>query len=189
MARPAWLRQRQAALKRTWNLVTMQGQNPALGPGTIVQNPSTWDVQNPSTWDSRWEPSCSTAVPATLQKCAAVPRRARIQGSWSCVSFSSRLESNKEGEEGTCANSAATATSMCRPDRIPPLLGFLFLLLFCCGPRTGPWRRQKSHTAKAQRCPVLTASPSPFLRLCFPCCPPSRHRALRALEAAVGLRR
>jgi len=42
----------------------------------------------------------------TSQKCAAIPRRARIQGSWTCVSLNSRLESNKErrrrkmGEKG-----------------------------------------------------------------------------------------
>ena len=32
----------------------------------------------------------------TSQKCAAVPRRARIEGSYSFVSLNSRLESNKE---------------------------------------------------------------------------------------------
>ena len=35
----------------------------------------------------------------TLQKYAAVPRRARIQGSKTFVSLSSRLEGNKEEEE------------------------------------------------------------------------------------------
>jgi len=35
----------------------------------------------------------------TSQKCAAVPRRARIEGSKTCVSLNSRLESNKEEEE------------------------------------------------------------------------------------------
>ena len=34
-----------------------------------------------------------------LHKCAAVPRRARIQGSWTYVSLNFRLESNKEEEE------------------------------------------------------------------------------------------
>ena len=33
------------------------------------------------------------------QKCEAVLRRARIQGSWSCVSLNSGLERNKEEEE------------------------------------------------------------------------------------------
>ena len=33
-------------------------------------------------------------------KCAAVPRRARIEGSWTFVSLNSRLESNEE-EEGS----------------------------------------------------------------------------------------
>ena len=33
---------------------------------------------------------------ATLQKCAAVPKRARIQGSLTFVSLNARLESNKE---------------------------------------------------------------------------------------------
>jgi len=32
----------------------------------------------------------------TLQKCEAVPRRARIEGSYTCASLNSRLESNKE---------------------------------------------------------------------------------------------
>jgi len=36
---------------------------------------------------------------AISQKCAAVPRRARIQGSQTFVSLNSRLESNKEEEE------------------------------------------------------------------------------------------
>ena len=35
----------------------------------------------------------------TSQNCEAVPRRARIQGAWTCVSLNSRLESNKEEEE------------------------------------------------------------------------------------------
>ena len=35
----------------------------------------------------------------TEHKCKAVLRRARIQGSYSCVSLNSRLESNKEQEE------------------------------------------------------------------------------------------
>ena len=35
----------------------------------------------------------------TSQKCEAVPRRARIQGSYTCVSLKSRPESNKEEEE------------------------------------------------------------------------------------------
>jgi hypothetical protein len=35
----------------------------------------------------------------TAQKCEAVLKRARIQGSWIFVSLNSRLESNKEEEE------------------------------------------------------------------------------------------
>ena len=35
----------------------------------------------------------------TSQRCAAVPRRAHIQGSWICVLLNSRLESNKEEED------------------------------------------------------------------------------------------
>jgi len=31
-------------------------------------------------------------------ECAAVPRRARIQGAWTCVSLNSKLASNKEAE-------------------------------------------------------------------------------------------
>ena len=38
------------------------------------------------------------------QKCAAVPRRARIEGSKTCVSPNSRLESNKEEEEGRASS-------------------------------------------------------------------------------------
>ena len=34
----------------------------------------------------------------TSQKCEALPRRARIEGSQTCVSADSRLESNKEEE-------------------------------------------------------------------------------------------
>ena len=33
-----------------------------------------------------------------LQKCEAVPRRARVEGSSTCVSLNSRLESNEEKE-------------------------------------------------------------------------------------------
>jgi len=33
------------------------------------------------------------------KKCAVVPRRARIEGAWTCVSLDSRLDSNKEQEE------------------------------------------------------------------------------------------
>ena len=36
---------------------------------------------------------------STMQKCEVFPRRARIQGSYTCVSLNSRLESNKEEEE------------------------------------------------------------------------------------------
>jgi len=39
------------------------------------------------------------AYATTSQKCAAVPRRARISGSETFVSLNSRLESNKEEEE------------------------------------------------------------------------------------------
>ena len=42
----------------------------------------------------------------TSQKCVAVPRRARIQGSYNCVPLNSRPESNKEegGRRGTADN-------------------------------------------------------------------------------------
>ena len=36
----------------------------------------------------------------TLQKCAVVPRRARVQGSQTFVSLNSRLENNEEEERG-----------------------------------------------------------------------------------------
>jgi hypothetical protein len=38
-------------------------------------------------------------------KCEAVPRTARIEGPWTCVSLNSRLESNKEEEDSftSCA--------------------------------------------------------------------------------------
>ena len=35
-----------------------------------------------------------------VEKCEAVPRRARIQGSWRCASLNSKLERNKAEEEG-----------------------------------------------------------------------------------------
>ena len=38
----------------------------------------------------------------TLQKGAAVPRRARIEDSWTCVALNSGLESNEEEEEDHC---------------------------------------------------------------------------------------
>ena len=40
-----------------------------------------------------------------VQKCGAVPRRARIEGSYIVVSLNSRLESNKEQEEEGCVRS------------------------------------------------------------------------------------
>ena len=39
---------------------------------------------------------------ATSQKCEALPRRARIEGSQTCVSADSRLESNKEENFSFC---------------------------------------------------------------------------------------
>ena len=54
---------------------------------------------------SPWSPcSVTNRVETTLrtttsQKCTAVPRRARVQGSWIFVSPKSRLERNKEEEE------------------------------------------------------------------------------------------
>jgi hypothetical protein len=36
---------------------------------------------------------------STSQKCEVVPKRARVQGSWTFVSLKFRLESNKEEEE------------------------------------------------------------------------------------------
>ena len=36
---------------------------------------------------------------SAVQKCAAFPRRARIQGSWTFESLNSRLESNKEKDD------------------------------------------------------------------------------------------
>ena len=36
-----------------------------------------------------------------FQNCEAIPRRARIEGSWTCVSLNSRLEIIQEDEEET----------------------------------------------------------------------------------------
>ena len=56
------------------------------------------DIKQVSTW-ARFEPFGTVLVlrtTTTSQKCEAVPRRARISGSWTFVSLNSRLESNKE---------------------------------------------------------------------------------------------
>ena len=45
--------------------------------------------------------SPSATGTTTSHKCAAVPRRARIEGPQTFASLNSRLESNKEEEEGT----------------------------------------------------------------------------------------
>ena len=42
---------------------------------------------------------CITIRTTTLHECAAVPRSARIEGSWTFLLLNSRLASNKEEEE------------------------------------------------------------------------------------------
>ena len=58
----------------------------------------------------------------TSQKCEAVPRRARIQGSWTIVSLNSRLESNrgKEEEEENHEHLSHIGVGTSLPPRFPP---------------------------------------------------------------------
>jgi len=62
----------------------------------------------------------------TSQKCEAVPRRARIQGSWNFESLNSRLESNKEEKKSgsRCVIHPPTLTE--RPNRPSSDLGCTF---------------------------------------------------------------
>ena len=55
----------------------------------------------------------SRIVSSSHTWCAAVPRRARIQGAWPCVSLNSRLESNEEEETWPCVKK--------RPQVLSPL--------------------------------------------------------------------
>jgi len=75
-----------------YTLVNEETEARILKPETLV----------PATTSERlercglWEEACTT----TFQKCAAVPRRARMQGAWTFVSFNSKIESDKEQEDG-----------------------------------------------------------------------------------------
>ena len=67
----------------------------ALSGGARPPTPDTSQLHGSTTLQK-----CVNLRTTTLQKCAAVPRRARIQGSWTFVSLTSRLESNKEEDSG-----------------------------------------------------------------------------------------
>ena len=57
----------------------------------------------------------------TSQKCEAVPKKARIQGSYTCLSLNFRLDSNKEDQEGNlfhCVLDADQGSRVCHA--LPP---------------------------------------------------------------------
>ena len=89
-------------------------RSPVVPPNVVCQRPrrkvgfrmktetcASLVLQRPKSGDTRYkmglETECNIRT-TTSQKCEAVPRRARIWGSWTCVSLHSRLESNKEEE-------------------------------------------------------------------------------------------